>query len=78
MKLPGDCGQKLNKTAMLERVIYGLKQSGCKWGHLSVDTLIADGFEQCKADACIFHKIVDGIVVMITGVYVDDLRAGRS
>ena len=39
---------------------------------------IADGFEQCKADPCIFRKIVDEIVVMIIDVYVDDLLEGRS
>ena len=40
--------------------------------------LIADGFEQCKADPCIFRKVVDGVVVMIVGVYVDDLLVGGS
>ena len=59
-------------------MIYGLKQSGRKWGHLCADTLIADGFEHCKADPCIFHKIVDGFVVMIIDVYVDDLLVGGS
>ena len=34
--------------AKLERVVYGLKQSGRKWGHLCADTLIAGGFEHCK------------------------------
>ena len=37
-----------------------------------------DGFELCKADPCIFRKIVDGVVVMIIGVYVDDLLVGGS
>ena len=31
--------------------------------HLCADTLIADGFEQCKADPCIIRKIVDVVVV---------------
>ena len=30
IKLPGSCGEKLKKTAMLERALYGLKQSGRK------------------------------------------------
>ena len=30
------------------------------------------------ADPCIFRKIVDEIMVMIIGVYVDDLLVGRS
>ena len=32
--------------------------------------------EQCKADSCIFRKVVDGVVVMIVSVYVDDLLIG--
>ena len=43
-----------------------------------MDTLIADGFKQCKADPYIFRKIVDGVVVMIIGFYVDDLLEGGS
>ena len=49
-KLPDGCGEKSKKTAKLEKAIYGLKQSGHKWGHLCADTLTADGFEPCKAD----------------------------
>ena len=78
MKLPGDCGEKSGKTTKLERAIYGLKQSGRKWGHLCADTLIEDGFEQSKADPRIFRTIVDRVVVMIIGVYVDDLLVGGS
>ena len=62
MKLTGGYGEKLKKTAKLERAFYGLKQSGRKCDHLRADTLIADGFEQCKADPCIFRKIIDGVV----------------
>ena len=40
--------------------------------------MIADGLEQRKADPYIFRKIVDGVVVMIVGVYVDDLLIGGS
>ena len=34
------------------------------------------GYEQCKADPCVFRKIVDGVVVAIVGVYVDDVIIG--
>ena len=78
MKLPAGCGEQSKRTAKLEREIHGLKQSGRQWGHLCADTLIADGFEQCKADPCIFRKVVDGVVVMIVGVYVDDRLVGGS
>ena len=75
---PRRCGEKSKKTAKLETAIYALKKSGRKWGYLCADTLIADGCEQCKADSCIFRKIVDEIVVMIIGVYVDNLLVGGS
>ena len=78
MKFPGSCGEKSRKTTKLERAIYGLKQSGRQRGHLCADTLIADAFEQSKADPCIFLEVVDGVVVMIVGVYVDDLLVGGS
>ena len=42
------------------------------------DTLVENGFEQCRADPCIFRKIVDGVVVLIVGVYADDLQVGGS
>ena len=37
-----------------------------------------DGFEQYKAGSCIFRKIVDGVVVTIIGVNVDDLLVVES
>ena len=78
MKVPRGCGKQSKRTAKLEREIYGLKQSGRKWGHLYADTLIAHGIEQCKADSYILRKIVDGVAVMIVGVYVHDLLIGGS
>ena len=47
-------------------------------GHLWTDILIADGFEQCKAEPCIFPSTVDGVVITIVSVYVDDLLIGGS
>ena len=78
MKPLGDCGEKSKKTAMLARPITGLKKRGRKGGHLCTDTLIAYSFEQCKADQCISREIVDGVVAMIIGVYVDLLLGGGS
>lgn len=72
MKLPDRCGVESMKTAKLERAIYGLKPSGRKWKHLCAETLIAEGFQECKADPCTFGKIVDGVVVALVGVCVDD------
>ena len=78
MKLPGGHSERSKRTAKLGRAIYGLKQSRRKWDHLCAGTLIADGFEQRKADPCILRKVVDGVVVMIVGVYADDMLIGGS
>ena len=78
MKLPGGCGERSKRTATLGRKNYGLKPNGRKWGHLCADTLIADGFEQYKADPCIFRKVVDRVAVTIVVVYVYDLSIGGS
>ena len=78
MKRPGGCGEKSRKATKLERAIYGLKQSERKWGNFCADTLIEDGFEQCKADPCVFRKKVDKVVVVNVGVYVDDPLVGGS
>lgn len=43
-------------------------------GH--ADTLQAQDFEQYKAGPRIFRKILDGVVIMVVGVYVDDLLVG--
>ena len=55
MKLPGGCSEQSKRTVKLGRAIHGLKQSGRKWVDLCADTLIADGFEKCQADPCIFR-----------------------
>ena len=78
MKLPEGCGEQSKRITKLGRAIYGLNQSGRKWGHSCADNLIADVFEQCKSDPCIFRKVVDEVVVMIFGVYMDNLLIGGS
>ena len=68
MKLPGGCNEQSKRTAELGRAIHGLKQSGPKWGHLCADTLIADVFEQFKADPRVLRKVVD--VVVVGGLFI--------
>ncbi|CAN0299130.1 unnamed protein product [Ectocarpus fasciculatus] len=78
MKLPPGCGSMSGKFAKLERALYGLKQSGREWGYEAADTLTENGFEQSRADPCIFRKMVDGVVKMIIAIYVDDLLVAGS
>ena len=74
MKLLGGCGELSGKYVNLENALYGLKQSGSLWNNLLVVKLVVKhGMEQCKADPCVFRKIVKGVVVLILTVHVDDM-----
>ncbi|CAB1106812.1 unnamed protein product [Ectocarpus sp. CCAP 1310/34] len=78
LRLPAGCGDKSHKVVNAERAIYGLKQSGRQWGYHAADTLVENGFEQCKADTCVFRKMADEVVVMIIVIYVDDILVAGS
>jgi len=78
LRLPAGCGEKSHKVVKAERAIYGLKQSGRQWGYHAADTLVENGFEQCKADPCVFRKMKDDVVVMIIVIYVDDILVAGS
>ena len=73
MKLPGGCGDLSGKYVELKKALYGLKQSGALWNNLLVTKLAKHGMEQCKADPCVFRKIVKGEVILVLAVHVDDM-----
>ncbi|OWZ23769.1 Pol Polyprotein [Phytophthora megakarya] len=57
---------------MLDKGLYGLKQSGRLWNHLLHKVLVSVGFLQCYTDSCLYVKSeVDGITLV--GIYVDDI-----
>ena len=59
----------------LNRVIYGLVQAGRCWNNKFCDDMTAIGFEQAKADPCVFRKVADGEAEMVVVVHVDDILA---
>ncbi|CAB1107675.1 unnamed protein product [Ectocarpus sp. CCAP 1310/34] len=73
LRLPDGCGVWTGKAVKVERALYGLKQSGSEWGFEVADALISNGYEQCRVDPCIFRKVVDGDVVGLIVIYVDDI-----
>ncbi|CAB1106624.1 unnamed protein product [Ectocarpus sp. CCAP 1310/34] len=73
LRLPDGCGVWTGKAVKVERALYGLKQSGREWGFEAADALISNGYEQCRVDPCIFRKVVDGEVVGLIVIYVDDI-----
>ena len=78
MRLPQGSGVMSGKVCKVERALYGLKQSGREWGFEAADALIANGYEQCRADPCVFRKMVDGEVVGLIVIYVDDIMVVAS
>ena len=59
----------------LNKVIYGLVQAGRCWNRRLTNDLKMLGFEQSRADLCVFRKFVAGKMETILVVHVDDLLA---
>ena len=59
----------------LNKAIYGLEQGRRCWNNKFCDDTTAIGFEQAKADPCVFRKVVDGEAEMVVVVHVDDILA---
>ena len=52
----------------------GLKQAGREWHLLLVNWLVGVmGQEQCKAEPCVFCRLVNGKVELMVVVHVDDI-----
>ena len=59
----------------LNKAIYRLVQAGRYWNNKVCDDMTAIGFEQAKADPCVFRKVVDGEAEMVVVVHVADTLA---
>ncbi|CAB1101401.1 unnamed protein product [Ectocarpus sp. CCAP 1310/34] len=69
LRLSAWCGDQSHKIVNAERAIYCLKQSGRRWGSHAADTLVENGFEQCKADPWVFRKMVDEVVELLASLH---------
>ena len=67
-EFPGAVGRR-------NKAIYGLVQAGRYWNNKFCDDMTATGFEQAKADPCVFRKVVDGEAEMVVAVHVDVILA---
>lgn len=63
---------KYELVLILEKGLYGLKQSGRLWNHLLHSILVSRGFRQCFTDSCLYVKTEDDGVTVV-GIYVDDI-----
>ena len=58
----------------LDRALYGMKQVIRQWSAVLCQTLVDEhSMEPCRADPCVYRKIVEGVVKLILVVHVDDI-----
>ena len=72
MRQPEGFKSKANAVCQLKKSLYGLKQSAKIWND-HIDNVLNDiGFENCKADKCLYKKLVKGKYMFLL-LYVDDI-----
>ena len=75
IEIPEEFQEFPGAMGRLNKAIYGLVQAGRCWNNKFCDGMTAIGFEQAKADPCVFRKVVDGEAEMVVVVHVDDILA---
>ena len=75
IEIPEEFQEFPGAVGRLNKAIYGLVQAGRCWNNTFCDDMTAIGFEQAKADSCVFRKVVDGEAEMVVVVHVDDILA---
>ena len=68
IEIPKEFQEVPGAVGRLNKVIYGL-------GSNKLCDMTAIGFEQVKADSCVFRKVVDDEAEMVVIVHVDDILA---
>lgn len=71
MEVPEGIEHKPNQVCQLKKSLYGLKQASRAWNSKFVHFLKSCGFEQSKADPCVFYGRIEESKVIIL-LYVDD------
>lgn len=66
------------KDCQTHRSLYGLRQAGRCWNNQLVKQLKAIGFEQSRADRCIFRIREGHEVTIMLAVHVDDMVIAGS
>ena len=75
IEIPEEFQEFPEVVGRLNKAIYGLVQAGRCWNNKFCDDMSAIGFEQAKADPCVFPKVVDGEAEMVVVVPVGDILA---
>ena len=67
-----EIGNTHKNKCLLQKTLYGLKQSPREWNEVIHKFLVSENFKQSQADSCIYVKRENGNVIFV-GVYVDDI-----
>ena len=66
MKLPYGYEERAGKVVKLDRALYGIKQAERQWSAVLCQPIEdKHGMEQCRADPCVYRKIVEGVVKLL-------------
>ncbi|KAK9067917.1 hypothetical protein SSX86_012028 [Deinandra increscens subsp. villosa] len=73
MKQPPGYEQGENQVCLLQRSLYGLKQSPRMWYKRFDEYITSKGFNRCSYDSCIYFKEYDASKFVYLLLYVDDM-----
>ena len=75
IEIPEEFQEFPGAVGRLNKAIHGLVQAERCWNNTFCNDMTAIGFEQAKADPCVFRKVVDSEAEMVVVVHVDDILA---
>ena len=75
IEIPEEYQEIPRAVGVPSKEIYGIVQVGRCWNKKFCNDMTAIGFEQSKADQCVFRKIVDEEEKMVVVVHVGDILA---
>ena len=80
IKLQYGLGEGTGKVVKLDRALDRINQAGRQWPAFLCQTLVDEygmehghGMEQCRANPCVYRKIVEGVVEMLLIVHVNNI-----
>jgi Reverse transcriptase (RNA-dependent DNA polymerase)/gag-polypeptide of LTR copia-type/GAG-pre-integrase domain/Integrase core domain len=69
----GDNRMISNRVYRLHKTIYGTRQAPHEWNIVMSNAIVSLGFEQCKADTCVYVKKTKTEHQIIISLFVDDV-----
>ena len=64
-----------DKLCLLQKPLYGLKQSPREWNEVISNYVVSQGFAASSVDPCIYVHLERKVFV---GIYVDDIDASET